>query len=203
MAAALVYTARPDPPPARVYCDASYLVDIFVLASPAGLKTLSATRQTQAQSARDFYIWGKGRGISFTTSILTIEEIYRKVLVTPINEVMQKRSPRPTDWKEFRRQAPADFQAALARGRHQVGRFHSFLIGLALPLIIVGRSLLASEDSAAKRITRYARVLLSQHELDGMDAFHIAVARFAGIEWVATNDRDWQTVTQIKVIGPA
>ncbi len=197
--AKIIFTDRPVTPPPIIYCDASYLLDLYQANSRVRLSSYKFAGR--ATDGHGFYLWGRLHAVRFVVSMLALEEVYNAVLFSEIRLEASRRSL--SGWKQLRATDAAAFAALLSRGRTSVQSFHRFFGGLGAELITVGRAVLSSDSFPASRISKYARVLLDKFELDGMDAYHIALARFCGVPCAATTDSDWERVPTIDVVTAA
>lgn len=197
--ARLRYTDRPSSPPAAIYCDANFVYDLFQASSPIRLK--SYRNAARAADGYQFFVWARSKGSRFLLSLLCIEELYRSILFSEINEECRKRKVR--DWKVLRGSDPAAFAKLMLRARGVASGLRRFLAGSGMEFITVGRAVVHDESYPAKRISRYAHAIIQLHELDAMDAFHIALARFCRVAWAATSDSDWKAVPTINLLCPA
>lgn len=197
----LLYTDRPPLRPKVVYCDTSFLFQIYMAADANRIAKLRRLEQSEARSARLFFEWASKQGVEFVASILTMEEIASILVLGPVKEEAGNRALR--GWKSLRQSDPSTFATLLDRGRRAGRRFHSFIIGSGIHLVGGGR--VADESSSSnlpRRVYHYARLLLAVHELDAMDAYHIALARYCRIDWAASADSDWFACQRLNVIAP-
>lgn len=183
------YRARPSGLAARVYCDTSFVIDLFAYAHPTVLGSAGVRARSRVNDAQAFYVWAKGQGLEFYVSLLAIEEAYQLLLFTPVRAATS--AGRFKGWKDFRAADSAAFTASLKAGRQAVGTFNTFLRGSGLQLLTFGAGPFSGLLVREARVTRYARALIASYESDVMDAFHFALMRRAGIEVAAASDHDW------------
>src|SRR5439155_23012974 len=148
---ALAYTARPSSLPPLIYCDSSFLFDLFGAADPARLAKYPMGVRTRATDATTFFTWAKQHGVAFVTSLLALEEIHRVIVFNPINaELHKKRKVKGINtWKDLKAKKPAVFQQKLEDGRRMLSVFQRFFTALKIPLVMFGRSRVPNEDLAA------------------------------------------------------
>ena len=189
-------TDRPNKLPAVVFSDASFVADMFAALRPAD-PTFASTR-ARANVAHAFYVWARPRGVRFVTSPLALEEIYRRLLFREVDAALPGAGVKT--WKELRTKDQTLFATKLSAGRKAVGRFHNAFTGMGIDLVMPGGRPTRSELVAAKHVSLYVRALLAKYEIDAMDALHISLMRYAGLEWAITADHDWWPVDTIRVI---
>jgi hypothetical protein len=144
--------------------------------------------------------WARQSGIELVTSLFAVEEGMHGMLFSEINKQWRNRGLR--GWKDFRSSDRASFLGALSRGRSASAAFDRFRRQY-VRLLRATRTFHQDPESGGNRISTYARGLLATYELDTMDAFHIAIARYARIDWAATSDDDWKQVPYINLFLPA
>jgi hypothetical protein len=194
----ILYSARPVMVPDTVYCDTSFLVHVFTAANAARLTSLSPRQRAEAAAGAAFHKWASGRGTTFATSLVAVEEVHHLLIMTPI--ASEARSRGMVGWKELRSSDPARFQVLLGRGRKEAASFTTFLVASGFRLVGGGRRFTTDESHLPRRVLTFARALLQRNELDCADAFQIAFARFYGIEWAASADSDWLPTQRLNVI---
>lgn len=196
----LLYTDRPPLRPAVVYCDTSFLFQLYIAADANRLAKLQGVEQQEARAAGLFFRWAKQKGVRFVASILALEEIANLLVLGPVREEATSRNIR--GWKALRRSDLATFTTLLARGRKAARRFHGFFVASEIRLVGGGRFSDSSSSNLPRRVYQFARLLLAKHELDAMDAYHIALARYCRIDWAASADADWFSSQRMHIIAP-
>lgn len=176
-----------------IYCDASYILDLYTYAhkapSFAGIKPWLKAR---CLAAHGFYIWARVERVEFVTSFLALQECYHRFVFSEIKDEVQRRGLR--SWKDLKRDDQAEYNRLLARGRQHVGDFHTFFRGSGVSVMAFGSGALSQMLLREPRIARYARGILATCHVDTMDAFHYAIMRRAGIDVAASGDRDWHAL---------
>src|SRR5438034_90305 len=108
--AILHYTDRSKAPPDMVFCDASFVLDVYAAARPVILNNYTSFLRARAKNAASFFAWAKARGTKFVLSLLVMEEVANLMLFAEVKSLAKKRG---LNWKQFRSQHPTAFQAAL------------------------------------------------------------------------------------------
>jgi hypothetical protein len=174
-----------------VYCDTSFLIDLFTALKvpPASFKSLNPFVQARATAAAGFYTWARSQSIELATSLLAIEEGYHTVLFSDLR--LQSKKAHHANWKAWRGADPIGFKKAFGVGRGALTDFHSFFESSGIALITFGQGTFARFVPRDPRIVGYARAILLRYEVDTMDAFHYSLMRVTRIETAASSDGDW------------
>src|SRR5207247_10652180 len=117
-----------------------------------------------------------------------IEELVHKLVICTVEAAASLRGF--VGWKLYQAGDKVHFDSDYARGLtkadsavQSIGKAGILHLAIPTPLMPV--------REGDPRLTRYALALCRRGALGGMDAFHAAVARLAGIEWIASCDRDF------------
>lgn len=174
-----------------VYCDTSFLIDLFSVLTfpPASFSGLNPFVQARAKAAGGFYSWASAQRLELATSLLALEESYQTVLFSDIRQ--GARRARHNTWKDWRTADPTAFRRALRAARGALNTFQSFFDASNISLITFGQGSFRRFVPRDPRIVGYARAILLRHEVDTMDAFHYALMRVARIDSAASSDGDW------------
>lgn len=194
------YSERQTPAPARVYCDATFLLDCFSADTPAILKKLDTRKQARAKDALGFLRWGLAQGSSFHVSLLAVEECAQVIVVKRLVDLARSRGGR--SWKDLRSSDPAVYRSNLAMNRAVLQNFEAWMSGKGFTVFAVTGMAKTDDSAMAKIAIQFATQLLKQHEMDAMDAMHISIARAANLEWAATGDRDWRVAGILDLVVP-
>lgn len=195
----LSYSSRPPIVPKQVYCDTSFLHALYMAENASRLHSLTPAGKRDAVAAQAMFNWGKSQGVEFVTSVLALEE-EMNLMMRPVRDAATQRGLR--GWKELRGVDAATFIQLLTRSRAAIGRFNKFVESSGIRLIGGGRLHTTDETNLPRRVYWFARLLVVGYELDPMDAFHIALARYFRIEWAATADSDWEATNRLNLICP-
>ena len=189
---AVLYTARPIAPGGTIYCDTSFLLDLFAeyLASSGRPPILSSRQANRARQAKSFFDDAKTLGVTFLTSVFAVEEGMHILLVRDINTAM-KSAGSYLNWKDFRRSDPAGFTAALNLGRRAMLEFETLLKLLAIDVLAMGKQPPPKPPVLEAHVIADAKLLLSGVEVDAMDAFQFVTMRRFDIDRAASSDVDW------------
>ncbi len=187
------YAARPLPSQVKVYCDTSYLLDLYAGALIAAGKNLglSTTQLNRVQAVTSFAADARTQNVEFVTSIFAVEEAFNKLVFQHVNAAAARAVPPIKGWKAFRAAEPAAFVAALTAGRAEVRAFNLLLKSHSIDVLCFGRQPSRSVPVLEHAVIVFAEMLLQLYPVDGMDAFHYATMRRFNIAHAAASDRDW------------
>lgn len=174
-----------------VYCDASFLLDLYTAsgAPTANFMALNPFVRARATAAVAFQVWAQASGIGLCTSLLGVQECYHKMLFSNIKAGAGKAGHRT--WKDWRANDPAAFKLAMRQGRGALHNFHAFFQRSGIMLLSFGPITSIGVLPRDPRIVGYARAVLVRYDADTMDAFHYALMRVRGISTAASSDADW------------
>lgn len=181
-----------------VYCDASFLMDLFV--DHVGPANLAGHLKNRAKNGHAFYIWARLQGVTFVTSFLALQECYHNVLFGELRT--QWKTAGYQSWKEYRRNDPAGFAATMSRARGILARFHTFFTVSGIKLVTFGTGTWTGLLLREPHLTRYARGVLATCHVDTMDAFHYAIMRRCRIDAAVSTDRDWTSLPKGTLVAP-
>lgn len=188
----IAYTDRPPPPAPRVYCDTSFLLDLYSHSRiTRGLPArITGTQRQRLLHVRAFVNEAKNNGTVFVSSIFAVEEAFQKLLFQPVYEAMQQHATRFNKWKDFRTGDQAGFQQAIGFGRGFVVEFDSLIQQENIEILQFGRQT-AQLSVLEHQVISFAREILRLYDTEAMDAFHYAVMRRFGITHAASSDVGW------------
>jgi predicted nucleic acid-binding protein len=187
------YSDRPTLP-ARIYCDTSFLLDVFASRYPP--VSLDPVKRARAHDAGAFLTWGRSQGTTFCTSLLAFQEAFQRLQFAEILK-------RSGNWKQFRSSNPADFAALLHRGRRTARKFVRSLDGEGIQTLEFGIGELVNTLLRERLVVRYARQILRRYGIDSADAFQYVLARRAGILAAVSSDADWANLPFDPIITSA
>jgi predicted nucleic acid-binding protein len=183
--------------PAIVYLDTNYLLYLqsFVV----------RPKDPRYRACKQFYDRMVGNGVSMLTSILAIEEaiyiiLYRDRLPKELPTVKRKDGKPYSTLDELRTAEPSKFKSLLQKNFPFVDNFVRFVRTLGVkidyPPEYTSAGLSMSED-----ITAYAISIMKKYQgVQPMDAFHIAISEFLGIDHIVTHDKGFREVDGITVL---
>ncbi len=192
------YRDRVLPAPSDVYCDSSFLLDAFVASDSRLLATTPS--KGRAAAALGYLTWSRSQGTTFYASVLAVEECAHRLVLGPVEGEARKRGMR--SWKVLRAQDVTGFQKMLNDNRSVFLLFHRWMEGQQIVLFGLRPGRAINDLTVAKKADLYAKALLRKHELDAMDAYQIAIARCAGLDWAASSDGDWQAAGRLDLVVP-
>jgi len=188
--------------PPRAYIDTNYLLYLKLYPTEPA--------RPLYKSCWSFYEKMRANNVAMYTSILSLEEaIYIILYKDGVRRDMKKfrdqnRNPF-SQHSAFMQQLPKAFTKSYKKHfsnvLHFVQFFYSLGIRLAFPKSYIVPTM-AEEPTIAeksKRVTNYAVGLLKKYELDPMDAFHIAIAKCLGIDYIVSTDKGLKVINEIKL----
>lgn len=106
---------------------------------------------------------------------------------------------RNLSWKDFKMQYPEKYEDILKKSRRTAVRTFKKFANLDIRIRVPSTLKHSTKDEQykAELIARYAKAILRLYKLEPADAFHIAVARCEGSEFIVSNDAGFQKVDNI------
>lgn len=187
----VAYAKRPITVRGLVYCDTSFLLDIFSHdASTRGRKPKVLVGQAaRAKRAADFRVDASSLGVVFITSIFAVEEAFHKLLSVPILKAANLAGHK--DWKVFQSVEPTLFAAAVDVGRNAIVAFDLFLAMSNIDVLAMGRQPYPKPPILEAQVQKLMKMYLLKYEVEAMDALHYATMRKFSILAAASSDRGW------------
>jgi hypothetical protein len=187
------YTARPIANDSRIYCDTSFLLDLFAddLRRRGSNLGLSGTVTARIQQVTTFFADASANGNKFFTSLLAIEEAFHALLSREIKVRMRRANPPFTNWKDFRVADRSSFDEALKVGRTLINDFDGFTKAKNIDVLSFAREPNVFNLILEQQVIAYGRGCLTSFEAECMDAFQFASMRRFGFQYAASSDPDW------------
>lgn len=180
--------------PQKVYVDTSYLLYLKSYPSNQSIPIF--------KSCKTFHDSLLKNRVEMVTSVLAVQEafyviLYKDGIFLDMKQFKDKNGNPYQKIGAFRRQKPQEFKKSYRKHCPKLFKFVEFLYNLGVKILYPRQYITPGMTDISKRITDYAYGLLNRYELDPMDAFHVAVAKCMGIDYIVSNDSGFKQVDNI------
>lgn len=186
------YASGPLPGLDSLYCDTSFLLDLFSshLLTSNEPPVLTSRQRMRVDAAHAFFLRCQEADAQVLTSVFAIEEAFHVLLWQFVREDIRESHGRWKTWKQYRLQSADQFLVALESGREDLAEFDTWWRDAGILLLHAAQHPRGRVVSELHTIND-ARTLLDRLEVDVMDAFHYSAMRRFGLANAASSDADW------------